>query len=479
MGGGFQYPLHPRDCQVQSPKCRRGATPASPFGHSKWVDGPRSKYLRTHHRATPVQRLTALLILSWCFSLSIAAEGEATPVPPPETALQNTHVYLLIFGPGEKVLSRFGHSALWVRTPESDLAYNFGLSAVQEPRFMHELIQGRVLSSSGGKDPYVMIRNSITDGRSVRVAELSLTSSEKTLLLQYLAARNGQYYEQDFYLENCSTGIRDALNFALAGQLHEEFRNRRGGATYRTHSLRYAASDLRLHFALQAIMGPSVDGPLSAWEEMFTPDLLLKYLRTFPVEGGFNRPEPLVRWEGEIFSAQATPVSPPRRWPLYLAIGCVVLLLFMISITILQEGFLRSITFHVPAILWSAGSGLVGLTILTLWLLTDQRLVAGNLNLLQLQPISLCTAWLLLTGGSSSELGRRLIKTLIVASAALSLFGLAVALLPGPSQANADIILLALPSHLGLALGFARRYPFVTVRQFSFARFAYKSKYSY
>jgi hypothetical protein len=104
---------------------------------------------------------------------------------------------------------------------------------------------------------------------------------------------------------------------------------------------------------------------------------------------------------------------------------------------------------------WAAAAGLAGALLAYLWALTDHRFSVANENVLQFSLVSLALAMVLPSALRGRGGIRRLAMGLAVGAAGLSVAGLLLKALPGFTQANAEIIALALPVHLGLLAGIA------------------------
>ena len=103
------------------------------------------------------------------------------------------------------------------------------------------------------------------------------------------------------------------------------------------------------------------------------------------------------------------------------------------------------------ALVWSIVAGIAGTLLTGLWGFTDHLYSYRNENILQLNPVSLVVAATLI-----ALLWRKTPSRLAIASgalvAALSIGGFLVQILPGFDQVNGDVIALALPLHLAVAV---------------------------
>ncbi len=213
-------------------------------------------------------------------------------------------MFLVTFGPGDEVWEKFGHNAIWIHDEDAtdpalrDIDYNWGvfdfgtgLSGLAD--FVGRFIQGRLLYSMSGYDPgghtaldtlgYYQSVN-----RSVLVQKLDLSADEKVAMQSALRAQDtpaNRYYLYDYYTNNCSTKVRDALDSATGGQIKAQLTNVPTGTTFRWHTSRLTADSLWLYTSLYYVLGHRVDRPISAWEESFLPEKLSIYMRSVKVDG--------------------------------------------------------------------------------------------------------------------------------------------------------------------------------------------------
>jgi len=367
-------------------------------------------------------------------------------------------VYLMTMGPGKAVWERFGHNAIWIHDPVqgTDKAYNYGLFDLRQENFLVRFLQGRMWYWMQGFPAQSYLELYRRANRSVWIQELEMPPKARRELQEFLEWNErpeNRFYHYDYYLDNCSTRVRDVLDRALGGRIRQETFELATNRTYRFHTRRLTANDPLVYTGLLLALGQPVDRPISAWEEMFLPLAVREHLRRISVPGSDGRPTPLVRSERTLFESSATP--PPDRPPFWLPIYLGIGLILGSGIFILGARAQRSRLARAGLIAVSgtwALVGMVGLVLAGLWGLTDHAATYNNENLLQANLLALPLLWLVpRTARGSSTARRALVLAGIVAG--LSLLGLLLKLLPAFYQVNGEIIALALPVHLGVAAG--------------------------
>ena len=421
---------------------------------------------RTSRSTTKVLGKSSLLLVGLLFAIVGTSAPQNRPPVRPSARPPVLTVYLMTMGPGKAVWERFGHNAIWIHDPErgTDQAYNYGLFDLNQEKFLVRFLQGRMWYWMQGfpAESYVQLYRRAN--RSVWVQELEMPLEARRELQEFLEWNErpeNRFYHYDYYRDNCSTRVRDALDHALGGRIRDYASPRPTGKTYRFHTQRLTANDPLIYSGLLLALGHPVDREISAWEEMFLPLALRDHLRKITVTGDEGAELPLVRSERTLFesSAPPPPVQPPAWLPIYLAIGIAFgLTIFVAAIGGRDSGPARR-SFVVLSVSWAFVAGILGLVLVGLWALTDHTAAYSNENVLQANPLALALVWLLPAAERRSWRDR---PGLIVAGiiAAVSLAGLLLKLLPTfyqvnaeVIQVNAEVIALALPIHLGIAAG--------------------------
>jgi uncharacterized membrane protein len=383
-------------------------------------------------------------------------------VTPPADSSRELKVYLMTFGPGRQVWERFGHNALWIHDPVqgTDVAYNYGLFDFHQQNFLLRFVRGQMWYWMAGFPAPSYVAEYERNNRSVWVQELALPVAARLELQQFLrwnAEPEHKFYHYDYYRDNCSTRVRDALDRVLHGALRQQTVSRAAGTTYRFHTQRLTANDPLIFTGLLVALGHEVDQPLSEWEEMFLPLSMREHVRHVTLPGPDGERRPLVRGEWTVFesSAPAPPARPPGWLPWYLLVGVVI----GGSAVLLARPARRSaparFAFLASVGGWAVVAGLAGLVLAGLWGLTDHVAASHNENLLQLSPLAL----LILPALPAALRGKAMARYGLIAAAlvaGLSGLGLLLKLLPGFDQVNGPVIALALPAQVGLAAALAR-----------------------
>jgi len=371
-------------------------------------------------------------------------------------------VWLVTAAQGEAVWERYGHNAIRVLDTETgrDVSYNWGYFDFQQVDFIPRFLQGRMLYTMLALRTRGMIDAYQVVDREVVFQELALSPAQK-LELQRAADENAMSENRDYFyhyfLDNCSTRVRDLLDRILGGALRREFGNQPSGTSYRDHTRRLTQVDPLIYTGIELLLGAPGDQPISVWEEMFLPMTLRDELRDFPVVDSIGVARPLVLSEETVVTSTRTPEpDAAASWfPIYLLLGLLLGgILASRSTALVQSHWVLRLSVTSLGTVWCALAGIGG-TILVLLLFTDHTFAHWNENLFLFNPLLLALAGVLpfaRRGGRWAHTAR----ACAMAVTGIAVLGLIWQIAPWSTQANAALVALALPPHLGLVYALTR-----------------------
>jgi hypothetical protein len=368
-------------------------------------------------------------------------------------------VTLITFGVGEEVWERFGHNAIWIHDGRkgSDVAYNWGLFDFEQPDFTSRFLTGDTKYWMGGEDALTMVSNYHNIGRAVTLQRLNLTPKQALLLRDFVqnnALEENKYYRYDYFRDNCSTRLRDALDVALGGGLRAATDTEHTALTYRSESMRLAEGDLPVQVGMDVALGRYADVPLTGWKSFFIPMRLRDDLRHVKVPGPDGQMVPLVSDEQVIAPApgakQAVEATEPPDLSMPAAIAGVVLALVIVMLRILaRRNRGAAWILALLGMAWALLCGGLGVIILLAWFTTKHVFWAYNENVLLLSPL-----WIplivLIPAALLSSRGVGKARGLLWINVALGIGALVLSLQPGGQDTDA-IVALLLPAHVAFA----------------------------
>jgi hypothetical protein len=379
------------------------------------------------------------VFLAWSLT-GLASETSDIPAVPAD----GTEAWLVTFGPGELYFERFGHNAIWLREPAMGLdhTFNFGYFDFEQEDFFLRFMRGRMLYFSIAQPSTREFAFYRQDNRSIRAQKLNLTQLQYRRLRDHLLNEvqpENRNYRYDYYLNNCSTRIRDALDIALDGALSARSGQLPAKLNFRDQTRRLTQMQFWYYLGLEAGLGFPVDRAVTRWDEMFIPMVVADEIAEISVATA-DTGTPLVGVDTMLFtSTQPAPEATPTTiWYRYLALGLLV-----IGLAGLSNRFMPPVWLAGLCRAWLLVNATAGLVLAALWLLTDHEASSNNANVLLLNPLLILA----------------LVPALQRLGAAMLIGGnvLAIGLLLLPEhQYNLDVIAFLSPVNLAVALYFLR-----------------------
>ena len=382
------------------------------------------------------------VFLSWS-QTGFASENLAIPTVPDD----GKEAWLLTFGPGEIYFERFGHNAIWLREPAAGLdhTFNFGYFDFEQEDFFLRFMRGRMLYFSIAQPADREFGFYRQDNRSIRAQKLNLTPMQYQQLRDHLLNEiqpENRNYRYDYYLNNCSTRIRDALDIALDGALSARTGQMPAKLNFRDQTRRLTQMQFWYYLGLETGLGYPVDRAVTRWDEMFIPMVVADEIAAMSVEAA-DAGGPLLEVDTMLFTSSlpVPTVVPTTIWYRYLLLGLLLTGLAWLSGKFMPKVWLRGLCRS-----WVIVSTTMSLILAALWLLTDHEASSQNANLLLLNPLLILAlvpklqriAAMILLGGN--------------------ILALILSLLPA-HQYNLDVMALITPINLAVAIYLLRTSP--------------------
>jgi hypothetical protein len=368
-------------------------------------------------------------------------------------------IYLMTMGVGAEVWERFGHNAIIVedRSRGTAIAYNYGMFSFRQESFLLRFVQGRMEYWMAGYPAGDELPRYRAQRRSVWRQELNLTPAQRVELRDFLAWNaldDNKFYRYDYYRDNCSTRVRDAIDQVVGGAVQAASRGP-GNGDYRFHTLRLVAANRPLYLGLALIEGQPVDRPITRWDEMFLPVKLRDYLRDVKVPDSSGALVPLVKREETLYESQAYPVPDvPPSWGLaFLAIGAVMGGGFWWGGSNGRSRAPARALLLVGGSFWALLTGVAGTIMAGMWAFTDHAVAARNENVLQCSVAALVLAVVLPFALGDRPWALRTARGFALLVGGFSLLGLLLKALPWFGQLNWQVLALFVPANLGLMAG--------------------------
>lgn len=376
-----------------------------------------------------------------------------------QEAGSNLRIGLVTIGPGPEVWEKFGHNAILVEDTVAGTKkwYNYGMFSFAQENFILKFARGRMDYWMEGRAPRFDLPAYIQRDREVWVQYLRLTPAQKSNLKEFLETNDtpgNRFYRYDYYLDNCSTRIRDAIDGAIGGQIRDQTATHPTGRTLRFHTQRLTTANPLVYTALMIALGPTVDRPITQWEEMFLPITTREIFRDLSVASPDGSMQPLVESEELLFASDVWAVdeTPPRWTPWYFLVGSLIALVIgVLGIRSPSSPYART-AFVAIAGGWALLAGLLGTMLTGLWLATDHSVAYWNENLFLLNPLILLLAMTIPFVALKREGAANAAQKIGATVAAISVLGFALQIVPGLDQVNGQLYALFLLPNLATGI---------------------------
>ena len=158
----------------------------------------------------------------------MAAPAQAQPATPESSTGDSLRISVLTFAPGETYWQRFGHNAILVENTVTgaNAVYNYGMFDFFQKNFFLNFARGYMVYRLDVDSLDRTLALYASEGRWVYQQVLALDAAQRLQLAVFLdhnARPENADYRYDYFRDNCSTRVRDALDTALGGALSRPF----------------------------------------------------------------------------------------------------------------------------------------------------------------------------------------------------------------------------------------------------------------
>jgi hypothetical protein len=307
----------------------------------------------------------------------------------PNTPILSTHaeISVVTIGPWQgELYSAFGHSAFRVYDPIllMDDFYNYGVFDFDQPNFYLNFARGH-LNYKLGVDQYPLYRDYfIRHNRYIHEQILNLDSAQKQAVFDYLfwnSQPENAYYFYDYFYDNCASRLRDILKSNFQDDLRFDSTFITTNYTIRQLTDLYLQHQPWGDLGIDICLGLPMDKHARPYEYMFLPDYIESSFDHAVLADG-DSVKPLVKRKVSVY--ESIPEGPPKSlihpW---LAFGLFLALTAWIT---WRDWRAKKISKWFDTVVFG-GMGLLGVLLFTLWVATDHRAAARNMNLLWAMPL--------------------------------------------------------------------------------------------
>jgi hypothetical protein len=289
-------------------------------------------------------------------------------------------ISLLTCTPGDELYSTFGHSGIRVIDSSSvtDVVYNYGNFNFDDEGFYIKFTRGKLLyyvSADNFEDfeySYKITNRGITE------QVLNLTAAEKTTIQHFLnnnLKEENRFYKYDFFLDNCTTRLRDIIK-----KNHDSTFTAKPvmvtGTTFRQGIYKYLDKGQKYwsKLGIDILLGQPCDGVMTAEQMQFLPDNLMISLD--------SASHPLILSHQNLYAINDAGNNKMFFTPL---IVFSLLLIIIAAISLSKNKMARIFLQGFDGLLFFC-TGLLGIILIFMWFGTDHSMTKNNFNLLWAWP---------------------------------------------------------------------------------------------
>jgi len=299
-----------------------------------------------------------------------------------------TKISILTIGPGDELNSKFGHSAIRLQDPTigMDIVYNYGMFDFNTPNFYMKFARGKLdyWINKETFDRFLYVYK--YEKRWVKEQVLNLSAKEVKQLYDFLENNHlpdNRFYKYDFFFDNCTTRLPDALKSVLGDNLELATVDVGDKTTYRDLIHQNLELNSWSNFGIDLALGSVIDKkgtpflPINLLNQLNDSELGDKNLVYKEIE---VLPEGREKNKTSIFKT-------PLFW-------LSILLLLFLGVTYVD--FKKQKRSRWLDFLLFFTTGIVGILILFLWFATDHQATKANFNALWAFAPNLLIAFVLL-----------------------------------------------------------------------------------
>lgn len=358
-----------------------------------------------------LDKMKKLLIL-FISILSFTAQSQSLPLS------NQAEVSLITCGPGTELFSAFGHTAFRVRDPEVgfDRVYNYGTFDFNDPNFYTNFTKGDLRYFLSAYDFGRFLRTYHNEKRWVTGQVLDLNQADIQKIFDYLennAKRENREYFYDYFFNNCSTKPYDVIVENFGNQLIEPTLFNTEVISHRQLFQPYIKELSWGDFGIDLCLGSPIDRKVTPKEYLFLPENVLTYFDEMKIiEDGQEKP--IVKRTEHILLEQEVNYKDTFFTPfITFSILAILVIIFTIK-NIKQQKRSRFLDFTI-----FFSTGLIGVFLLLLWLVTNHISAENNYNTLWAFGPNLIVSFFLLKKQLPKWISKYSLVCLIVLAIAL------------------------------------------------------------
>lgn len=301
---------------------------------------------------------------------------------------QDIQVSLITCSPGKEIYELEGHTALRIKTPDYDMAVNYGIFDFNSPNFIYRFVKGETDYMVQAYPFAAFLNQYKRESRQVTEQPLNLTQDEARKLIELIQENllpENRVYRYNYVKDNCATRPIAIIEKAMGEPIRFGSLGMTEGWTFRDMMRYYHRNYPWYQFGIDLALGKGIDYPLSEQEKTFAPHQLMIMMESATVTDSLGKTIPAIT-ETDIIWNGSDEGGPSAKTPWYLTplfIGCLVLLLTLAIV--IRDVKRKKISRWYDAVIFSI-MGLAGLLLAFLVFVSVHEATSPNYLLIWLNP---------------------------------------------------------------------------------------------
>lgn len=290
-------------------------------------------------------------------------------------------ISLLTCTPGDELYSIFGHSAIRIVDSNSvtDIVYNYGTFNFDDEGFYLKFIRGKLLYYISIEDFQSFKINYQATNRGITEQVLDLSPNEKINIRRSLnenLKEENKYYKYDFFLDNCTTRLRDLIlksktpTPSLPAVMPIGTRFRDAIDIYLIKGDQYWSK-----LGIDLLLGAPTDAVMTPSQQQFLPDNLM-----IALDNATNTQ--IVVSKENLYKLDDTVKE--KNWFTPMFFFCALLLL-LVLVSLIKNKSVQSIIHGLDGLLFFL-TGAFGFLLIFMMTATDHSMTKSNYNILWAWP---------------------------------------------------------------------------------------------
>lgn len=328
--------------------------------------------------------MTGIKLFSLVMAISIILPSQVFA----DNITDNITISLITCSPGKHIYELEGHTALRIKSTNTDIIVNWGVFDFSSPNFVYRFIKGDTYYTCEAVATSSFVDSYSAEGRTITEQILNLNNEEKIRIISKVQDNlkpQNKVFRYNYLKDNCATRPLNIISSSLPDiiELPQTSEYLAGDdTTFRSIMRIYHKNYPWYQFGIDLALGSGIDYRLNQYDMAFAPDILVHMMDNAKV--GSRR---LVTKTNILYQGKDV-TMPKTSWYLTPFAISIIVLIVIILYTWRDLRYLR-VTKWIDAILFSI-FGIIGSLIMFLVFISTHEATAPNIIILWLNPLCLC-----------------------------------------------------------------------------------------